>query len=214
MSSQLSNVINQLGQVQNNQFYIINQIWQQSMHFFLHAYVHMYTCMYSLGQGTIQMPTNFNTGGAVTTTSMLSNVVNSLPTPAMGSPASTNTTSTAFSASECSVTKVCQFVPINNDKLISPEEVIANYPKLHEKGKLSRLAVKLAQEAYFGKDTMKCCTVMGTGEYHALPSEQLSDLKRSMQKFCIPRFFIDNIKFEPTWKSCVESIGQSCKNLR
>ena len=104
--------------------------------------------------------------------------------------------------------------PIDKSKLISPELVVENYPKLLEKKKLTRLAIRLAQESFFGKEIMALCTVKGNGDYHALPKEALSQLKSFMISVSVPRFFTDRITFESTWKMCLESIGQSCKNLR
>ena len=88
------------------------------------------------------------------------------------------------------------------------------YPKLVDKMKLTRLAVRLAQEAYFGKEIMALCTVKGNGDFHALPKETLLQLKSFLITLSVPRFFTDRISFESTWKSCIESIGQSCKGLR
>lgn len=110
--------------------------------------------------------------------------------------------------------KVCDLPAIDNSKLSPPDEVIAKYPNLLVKGKLSRLAVRLAQESFFGRDVMKCCTVKGNGDYHALPAKELVDLKKFMINLCVPRYFTNNASFEITWKACIESIGQSCKGLR
>lgn len=110
--------------------------------------------------------------------------------------------------------KVCDLPAIDNSKLLPPDEVTAKYPNLLIKGKLSRLAVRLAQESFFGRDVMKCCTVKGNGDYHALPAKELVDLKKFMINLCVSRYFTSNTAFEITWKACIESIGQSCKGLR
>ena len=109
---------------------------------------------------------------------------------------------------------VCNLPAIDISKLLLPDEVTAKYPKLLVKGKLSRLAVRLAQESFFGKDVMRCCTVKGNGDYHALPAGELVKLKNFMISLCVPRYFTSNASFEITWKTCIESIGQSCKGLR
>lgn len=103
---------------------------------------------------------------------------------------------------------------IDRSKLISPELVVEKYIKLVDKKKLTRLAVRLAQESFFGKEIMALCTVRGNGDFHALPKEALSQLKSFMIGVSVPRLFPDRISFEPIWKACIESIGQSCKGLR
>ena len=104
--------------------------------------------------------------------------------------------------------------PIDRSKLIPADSVVEKYPRLVDKRKLTRLAIRLAQESFFGKEIMAMCTVRGNGDFHALPKEALSQLKSFMISVAVPRFFTDRFAFEPTWKSCIESIGQSCKGLR
>ena len=87
--------------------------------------------------------------------------------------------------------------------------MIEKYPKFVYKKKLTRLAVRLAQEAFFGKEIMARCTVGGNGDLHALPKEALSQLKSFLITLSVPRLFTDHMLFESTWKSCLESIGQS-----
>ena len=60
---------------------------------------------------------------------------------------------------------------------------------------------------------MKCCTVMGTEDQHILSAKELKALKEALIRVCVPRFFENRIKFETTWKTCIESIGQSRKGL-
>ena len=79
-------------------------------------------------------------------------------------------------------------------------------------GKISRLAVKLAKEAYFGPEVMKNCTIKG--KFNALPQEELSELKQFLENLCIPRLCSSKIVFESLWKTCCKSIGQACKQLR
>ena len=104
--------------------------------------------------------------------------------------------------------------PVDRTKLIPPGHVLQKYPTLLRAEKLTRLAVRLAQESFFGTDIMKLCTVKGVSNYHALPADTLADLKDYMCSLSVPRFLEDNINFEITWKACLESIGQSCKGLR
>jgi len=104
--------------------------------------------------------------------------------------------------------------PIDKSKLISPELVVENYPKLVDKKKITRLAIRLAQESFFGKEIMALCTVRGNGDFHALSKEALSQLKSFMISVSVPRFFTNCISFESTCKMCIESIRQLCKGLR
>ena len=103
---------------------------------------------------------------------------------------------------------------INKFKLSSPEDVVKMHPKLVKLSKIPTLSVKLAKEAYFGKDIMAVCTVRGLGNYHALPETELKELKMYLRRLCIPRLVTNHVEFEQTWKVCTESIGQACKALR
>ena len=68
--------------------------------------------------------------------------------------------------------------PINKAKLLDPEEVMAKYTRLFCKSKITRFAVKLVQEAYFGKDVMAACTMKGSSkQYNAIPEEEMDQLK-------------------------------------
>jgi len=66
--------------------------------------------------------------------------------------------------------------------------------------------MKLAKEAYFGKDIMMKYTVRGTGSYHALPIKELSNLKEFLMKIVVPCYISSRIEFENLWKTCVESL--------
>jgi len=47
---------------------------------------------------------------------------------------------------------------------------VNNYPNLNKLSKIPQLAIKLAKEAYFGKQIM---ILKGTGRFHALPTEPM-----------------------------------------
>ena len=60
---------------------------------------------------------------------------------------------------------------------------------------------------------MAACTPMGCDEYAALPTDGLDALKAtSLQHF--PVFWTSSVEFEALWASCVDGIGQACKQLR
>ena len=80
----------------------------------------------------------------------------------------------------------------HTDQLI----VVEKYPKLVDKKNLTRVAVRLAQESFFGKEIMTLYTVKGNGDFHALPTEILSQLKSFMINLSVPRFFTDRCSFE------------------
>ena len=62
---------------------------------------------------------------------------------------------------------------INKSRLVDPQQVIEKHPHLMCASKVGRLAVKLAKDSFFGEDIMARCTVAGTRELPALPSEEL-----------------------------------------
>lgn len=103
---------------------------------------------------------------------------------------------------------------IDKSNMLSPEIVVKKYPKLANLSNIPRLAVKLCRESYFGSEIMKLCTVRGTGQYHALPQNELKELKVFLLELCVPQYVSSRFEFETTWKTCVESIGQACKSLR
>ena len=103
---------------------------------------------------------------------------------------------------------------IDHTKLIDPQEVVDRNPRLLNKAKLPTLAVRLGKEAYFGPEIMILCTVRGVGSFHALPRTELDKLKSFLCKLALPRFIDRRVEFEEVWKSCINSIGQACKNYR
>ena len=69
---------------------------------------------------------------------------------------------------------------INQQTLVSPEDVIQRYHSLKGVAKASTLAVRLAREAYFGDDVLGKCTVAGFRDDHALPVAELNRLKEKL----------------------------------
>lgn len=92
--------------------------------------------------------------------------------------------------------------------------MIDKYPKMLKESKIPTLSIRLAQEAFFGKEIMSHCTFRGIGSYHALPETEVKNLKGFLMKLTLPGIVSSRADFEVLWKRCVESIGQSCKSLR
>ena len=103
---------------------------------------------------------------------------------------------------------------IDTSALIPPAEVVEKHPKLITACKIPTLAVKLSKASYFGPTIMKLCTVRGTGSYHALPKTELGKLRSFLYELSYPRLVGTRTDFESLWKSCIESVGQACKQLR
>ena len=102
---------------------------------------------------------------------------------------------------------------IRKNCLKNPEDVIRKYPKLCGESKAGKLAVKLAQETYFGKDVLSHCTVNGFRELPALPTAELSELKQ-MMLMQFPKYWNSVQEFESLWLICCDAIGQAAKGLR
>lgn len=103
---------------------------------------------------------------------------------------------------------------IDYEEMLSPHVVVDKYPKLLQASKLPTLAVRLAKQAYFGKQIMKRCTVRGTGKLHALLPNELANMKEFLKKLEMPSITSSFVEFENLWKNCTESIGQACKDYR
>ena len=104
--------------------------------------------------------------------------------------------------------------PINQQELITPQDVLEKYPKLAKKSKITTLAVRLAKEAFFGREHMSYCTYKGVGSLPALPDTEVNKLKAFLHTLCIPQIVTSNVEFEGIYRACVEAVGQACKELR
>lgn len=95
--------------------------------------------------------------------------------------------------------------------LLPPDDVVSKYGKLKNPSTMARLSVKLAREAFFGKDVMMKSTVCGQRSHAGLPEAELYNLKL----FLVQLFpFLNKAEFEDKWKECLVSIGQACKTMR
>lgn len=113
--------------------------------------------------------------------------------------------------------KKCVLPEIDKTKLISADEARMKYNRYVCKENLSRFAVKLAKEVYFGPDVMAACTMQGTRVYHPIPPKELDELKEFLYRQAVPAIFKSRTEFEGDrggWKDCWYAIGQSCKNCR
>jgi len=142
----------------------------------------------------------------------------SLPPVAPSSYSSQQAVQPSSNIAECKAkvfyVKKCVLPPIDKTKLSKPEEVRAKYTHLINDRKITRFAVRLAQEAFFGKPVMAACTMKGTKEYHAIPAAELAQLKDFLYEIAVPAIYQKRSSWEEAWKDCWDSIGQSCKNLR
>jgi len=101
------------------------------------------------------------------------------------------------------------FIPLH------PDLVVEKYAALKKTGSMSRLAVKLARESFFGEEIMEKCTPQGKDEQtnglHGLPKTELYNLKLYLVQL-FPS--LSKSDFEGYWKLCITSIGQACKGIR
>ena len=100
----------------------------------------------------------------------------------------------------------------NKTVLLSPEAIIARYPRLLTLSKIGTLSVKLAKESYFGIELMSTCTVYGCRGKPALPKEILMKMKSFLlQYFNCTKCPED---FEVHWRYCVDAINHACNSMR
>ena len=102
---------------------------------------------------------------------------------------------------------------IDRGSLLTMDEVVHKYHKLVKKGKVQRLALKLAHEAAFGKEVLKRCSLNGKGNYPALPAGSLNSIKQTILD-TFPKYQKQPFLFESAWRRCMRSIGHSANSLR
>ena len=115
-----------------------------------------------------------------------------------------------FMPPHASTSSSSQTLPGPNLK--TPTETLAKYSQLLPINHIGRLVVKLAQEAYFGKELLRKCTVYGYQDKPPLPQPIVESLKR--QLYNIHRAKIAPHEFELYWGKCVGAINHHCSNLR
>jgi len=138
----------------------------------------------------------------------------SISPPSNSSPAANEKKPSKFLKALADKKKSNLLFPIDRTKLLSPQDVVEKYPQFLFRFKLPTLAVKLCKESFFGKAIMSLHTVQGTSQFHALPETTLKELKLFMIELCVPRITPTCLKFEVVWKSCIKSVGQTCKAMR
>ena len=99
------------------------------------------------------------------------------------------------------------------ETLLDPDAVIKKYPKFLNLASAGRLAVRLSCEAYFGKELLKKCTVVGCNDKPPLPREKVAELKSKILSL-FPQFLSSPVEFEPIWAKCVAAINHCCAGLR
>ena len=103
---------------------------------------------------------------------------------------------------------------VGSGHLLSIQEVLQKYPKLQTHSNISRLAVKLAREAVFGPDIMAISTPFGMrGLKQPLPPLGLERIKNTL-KSLFPGMWSNPAEYTRVWKTCLDAIGQACKNAR
>ena len=94
-----------------------------------------------------------------------------------------------------------------------PDTVVNKYNKLVTPSKIGQLAVRLADEAYFGKDILIKSTVFGCQDKVALDGGKLAELKQKIMSI-YPQFLHSPIEFEYYWGKCVAAINHHSAGLR
>ena len=104
-------------------------------------------------------------------------------------------------------------IPSVSSDLLPPDTVINRYPKLMSLSNIGRLSVRLACEAYFRKDLLKKCTVVGNIDKPALPKDRVQALKSKLMSLH-PQFRTAPIEFEPYWSKCIGAINHCAAGMR
>ena len=97
--------------------------------------------------------------------------------------------------------------------LRDPDKVAHMNPKLLALSSFSRLAVRLAREAYFGQTLMNKCTVHSYKDLPALPIDSLLQLKKKILSQQ-PQFLTTPVEFESYWKTAVDALNHAMAKQR
>ena len=76
---------------------------------------------------------------------------------------------------------------VDKASLTPPSDVLRKYPKLRGENKIGKLAIKLANEAFWGDIILQQRTVSGCRDLPALPVQELSELKQTILQL-FPKF--------------------------
>ena len=101
--------------------------------------------------------------------------------------------------------------PQPSQTLASIDSVVTKYPTYNTPTNISRLAVKLAKEAVFGKDVLAQSTPLGFRNLKPLDPTGLATIKATIKNLCV---WSNAVEFESIWKNCMHAIGQACKHAR
>ena len=99
--------------------------------------------------------------------------------------------------------------------MLTPEQVLAKYPKLRGDGKMGALAVALARECFFGEAVKSRSSVTGRGPGTTpLPPEGISEIKKVVLSL-YPNYQSDMAKFEQSiWVKCRAALNHACNKYR
>uniref|UniRef100_A0A1X7UD07 BEN domain-containing protein n=1 Tax=Amphimedon queenslandica TaxID=400682 RepID=A0A1X7UD07_AMPQE len=75
------------------------------------------------------------------------------------------------------------------------------------------MAVRLASEAYFGKEVLQKSTVYGQQSNTPLPEDKVRALKKKILSLH-PNYVDTPVEFEPIWTKCVNAINHHASGLR
>ena len=87
------------------------------------------------------------------------------------------------------------------------------YPDMCGEGNASLLALRLAEEAFFGQDVLVRCTPKGARGRPSLPVRELADLKVVLFGQC-PTCWCNVEKFEVVWNSTLDKLGQAKRQTK
>lgn len=102
---------------------------------------------------------------------------------------------------------------IDHSSLSSVDEVLQKYDYCIREGKVSLLAVKLAQEALIGEKVMRRCSPKGCSKHPALPVDSLYAVKQAVLT-AFPQFWNKLGRFEKIWRDCEQELGLVCYRYR
>ena len=91
--------------------------------------------------------------------------------------------------------------------------ILKKYSELCNESKINKLALRLAEEAFFGRKVLGQCTPKGGRNRPALPLAELAEFKKVIFTHC-PTTWCNPYKFDEVWNAILENIGQLCKRIR
>ena len=93
------------------------------------------------------------------------------------------------------------------------KQVIQTNSHLSTEKTITRLALKLAHQSFFGARVLSKCTVMGEQGLPGLPRSELVALKIAIFQQ-LPKYWNEKKEFESIWNMCVTAINGACRRER